>query len=382
LIIRKLTGSQTKGFIAALLWTVMPVFYTHFEFWDEKVFKSFFALPQVTQCFRLYRNFITMGYNAMSDTPSTFFVLLTIMLCLLLPVRIRSIALVAGCYSFACLLRINNILFTPLIAWLLWQRFNDDLLLSPRYFAKALATALLSFIVVFAPQFIVNKLHFGSIFTFPYILHGKANDGFEWSAFADGVQYLSGSNLAYWALGTAGLIFITDRKLQITLILWAMPVILFFMGYTYTCCDSHRFIMSTYAAMFGGLVSAEIWNKCSRSEFIRLCLVLGLSLLLVCPSAYYWERQLPWDLQQYAYGAAIANCCNWGVPVIALAIALSLYRNLYVLSFALVFIILYFLYNPYVYPVVFVLLLLYALKLAGGEVYHSITNTKSARVKN
>jgi hypothetical protein len=359
LIIRKLTNSQTKGFIAALLWTVMPFFYSHFEFWDAKVFKSFFALPQVTQCFRLYRNFITMGYNAMSDTPSTFFILLCILLCLLLPVKIRSIAIIAGIYSFACLIRINNILFAPLIAWLFWWRFNSRLL-SWRYLAMAVSAALLTFLVVFSPQFIINKLHFSNILTFPYILHGKANDGFVWSAFSDGVQYLGGSNLAYWALGTAGLLLISDRKLQTTLILWAIPVILFFMGYTYTCCDSHRFIMSSYAAIFGGLVSADIWDKTSKSEKIRLFAIIIPALLLVCPSAYYWRYQLPWDMQNYRWGITISDILNYAVPVIVAGLSISLYRNLRAMIFALTFVIIYFTGNPFLFAIIFAALLLFA----------------------
>jgi hypothetical protein len=359
-IVKKLTGSQYKGFFAALLWTVIPFFYSHFEFWDEKIFKSFFALPRDTFCFRFYRNIITMGFNAMSDTPSTFFILLCILLCLFLPVKLRSIAVIAAVYGFACLIRINNIFFAPLIAWLFWCRFNTRLL-EWRYLVKALLAAVGVFMLVFGWQLVINKLHFGHFSTFPYVLHGGANDGFRWPFVSQGIQYLGGSNLAYWALGVSGMFFISDRKLRVTLILWAVPVILFFFGYTFTYCDSHRFIMSSYSAILAAFVCADIWNKTSVSEKARLIGMLAMSLLLVCPSAYLWDYQLPWDIQKYAWGISAAHTLNYLVPVVALMIVLSFRKNIRLMLFAFVFMALYFSGNPFVFAFAFVLLLVWAL---------------------
>jgi hypothetical protein len=359
LIIRKLTGSQQKGFFAALLWAVIPFFYSHFEFWDEKIFKSFFALPKDTFCFRFYRNIITMGFNAMSDTPSTFFVLLCILLCVFMPAKIRSIALIAFVYGFACLIRINNIFFAPLIAWLLWSRFNVRLL-EWKYLAGALLTAGGVFLATFGWQLIINKMHFGHFFSFPYVLHGGANDGFRWPFVNQGIQYLAGSNLAYWALGAAGIFFVSDRKLRITLILWAVPIVLFFFGYTHTFCDSHRFIMSSYSAILAAFVCADVWNKTSPGEKARLIAMLSMSLLLVCPSAYLWDYQLPWDIQQWPWGIAVAHFLNYAVPAVALLITLSFYKNIRLMSFAFVFMILYFPGNPFIFAFVFVILLIWA----------------------
>jgi len=359
-IIRKLTGSQYKGFFTALLWTVIPFFYSHFEFWDKKIFKAFFAFPDDTFCFRLYRNIITMGFNAMSDTPSTFFVLLCILLSVFMPAKIRSIALIAFVYGFACLLRINNIFFAPLIAWLFWCRFNVRLL-EWNFLFKAMLTAVGVFLATFGWQLIINKMHFGHFFSFPYVLHGGANDGFRWPFVSQGIQYLGGSNLAYWALGTAGIFFVSDRKLRITLILWAVPVILFFFGYTFTFCDSHRFIMSSYSAILAAFVCADIWDKTSVSEKARLVAMLSISLLLVCPGAYLWDYQLPWDIQQWLWGIAATHFLNYAVPAVALLITLSFYKNTRLMVFAFMFMILYFPGNPFIFAGVFVVLLICAL---------------------
>jgi hypothetical protein len=359
-IVKKITGSQYKGFFAALLWTVIPFFYSHFEFWDGKIFKSFFVLPTDTFSFRFYRNIITMGFNAMSDTPSTFFILLCILLCLFLPARIRSIAVIAFIYGFACLIRINNIFFAPLIAWLFWCRFNTQLL-GWKYLAGAMFTAVGVFLAVFGWQLIINKMYFGHFLTFPYILHGGANDGFRWPFVSQGIQYLTGSNLAYWSLGVSGIFFVSDRKLRVSLILWAVPVILFFFGYTFTFCDSHRFIMSSYSAILAAFVCADIWEKTTSGEKVRLIVMLAMSLLLVCPSAYLWDYQLPWNIQNYSWGIPVAHCLNYAVPAIALLILLSFYKNLRLMAFAFVFMTLYFSGNPFIFAVIFLLLLIWAL---------------------
>jgi hypothetical protein len=301
-----------------------------------------------------------MGFNAMSDTPSTFFILLCILLCLFMPVKIRSIAVIAFFYGFACLIRINNIFFAPLIAWLFWCRFNTQLL-EWKYLVRAMFTAVGVFLAVFGWQLIINKLHFGHFFTFPYILHGGANDGFRWPFVSQGIQYLAGSNLAYWSLGVSGMFLISDRKLRVSLILWAVPVILFFFGYTFTFCDSHRFIMSSYSAILAAFVCADIWEKTTSGEKVRLIVMLAMSLLLVCPSAYLWDYQLPWNIQNYSWGIPVAHCLNYAVPAIALLILLSFYKNLRLMAFAFVFMTLYFSGNPFIFAVIFLLLLIWAL---------------------
>jgi hypothetical protein len=367
-IVRKLTGSQYKGFFTALLWTVIPVFYNRLEFWDERIFKSFFALPDNRLCFRFYQNIISTGFNGMSDTASTFFILLGILLCIFLPVKIRSIALISFVYGFACLIRINNIFFSPLIAWLLWCRFKVHFL-EWKYFVRALSAAIIIFLGTFGLQLIINKMHFGHYFSFPYVLHGSANAGFRWICVSQGIQYLGGSNLAYWALGVAGIFFVSGRKLQITLILWAVPIILFFFGYPYAFCDSHRFIMSSYSAVLAAFVCADVWNITTSGEKVRLIAMLSMSLLLVCPSAYFWDYQLPWNIQQWPWGIAVAHFFNYAVPAVALLITLSFHKNTRLMYFSFLFMILFFAGNPYIFAFVFVILLIWAMFLWISDIF-------------
>ena len=46
--------------------------------------------------------------------------------------------------------------------------------------------------------------------------------------------------------GISGLLFIRDRHLRIALTLAAVPLILFFFGYTHTYCDVRRFILMAF----------------------------------------------------------------------------------------------------------------------------------------
>lgn len=145
------------------------------------------------------------------------------------------------------------------------------------------------------------------------------------------------------------------------MILWTVPVILFFYGYTHTYCDAHRFIMSFYSAMLAAFVCADIWNKTSVKEKVRLLAMLSMSLLLVCPSAYSWNYQLQWDIQQWSWGIDAARVLNYAVPLIALLITLSFYKNIRLMIFSFMFMILYFPGNPFIFAVVFVILLICAL---------------------
>ncbi|MFA7230973.1 MAG: hypothetical protein WC071_06855, partial [Victivallaceae bacterium] len=75
----------------------------------------------------------------------------------------------------------------------------------------------------------------------------------------------------------------------------------------------------------------------------------------------FWDYQLVWDIQQWSWGIAVAHLLNYAIPAIALLISLSFYKNLRLMCFALIFIILYFSGNPFFFAVVFAGLLIWAL---------------------
>ena len=189
-IIKKLAVSRTKAFVAVLFLALFPFFYHYIQDWNLRYFKSFFAFPPAlfNNCF--YNIILIRGYNCMSDTPSNFLLMLSVLLILYLPARLRFVALISFIYGFACLVRVNNIFFGPLLAWLFWTRFAEKNV-NINYLFKALGIALLTFIITFLPQLIVNHLQFGSFATSPYIMHNnEAARGFKWSVLSMGINFM------------------------------------------------------------------------------------------------------------------------------------------------------------------------------------------------
>ncbi len=352
LIVRRLTGSPARALAAALIWSATPFLHHYFQYWDEGIFKSFIALPRFTLCFRFYNILVGTGFNAMSDTPAMFLILLCIVLATHLPPRLQSLLLVSALFSLSCLIRLSNIYFGPLIAWLFWRGAGESLL-RERRLALSILLCVAVFVAVFSPQFLVNYLHFGSAWTFPYILHSGAHKGFEWAFLDSGTRFLAGANHAIWVLGVLGMLFMSDRGLRVALVLWAVPLTLFFCGYNYVFADGVRFLLPTYGALIAAFVCSDIWTRTTAREKTCLLAALGGSIMLVCPSAYFWEHQLPFDLQRFAWGAKAIHLAEIVFPTLILTLAIANRRNPYLSRFYLVFLIVFFAGQPYLFLVAF-----------------------------
>jgi hypothetical protein len=361
LVIKKLTSSRFISFTATMMWSLIPFIYHYSQDWDRHIYKSFCALPSLAPGFRHYSILISTGFNGMSDCVAAMLIMLVIMLCLYLQPKNRSLFLISGIYAFACLVRINNIFYSPLIAWLFWLKMKDQFI-GIKPILKAAIPSVVVFLVVFAPQFIVNHIQFGSCFTFPYIMHeNAANDGFEYRMLHHNITFLGNINHAVWSLGTVGMLFIKDKIKRTTLVLWTVPSILFFFGYTCTSYDGVRFILPTYGAMYAAFVCCEVWQAVSSAQRKWLIGMIVISLLYVCPSGYNWEYLLPWDMQRLEWGPQFISVINILVPIGALAVTLAFFRNKYLFGFALVFVIIFFPGTPYTFVAAFCIALLRAI---------------------
>jgi len=238
--VRKLTSSTGLAFAAIMLWVVVPFFYQHTEAPDAHLFQSFFALPAFNQCFRFYTSLIKYGYNAMSDVPSTFLIMACLFLALYLKPGLRGIAAVMAVLGFACLCRINNIFFAPVLAWIFWDRHREQFK-DWKNLLIGVTVAAAAFLAIFSPQLIVNYIQDGDPLRFPYIRHSAdVYSGFQPKFILYSLQYLVCNNFAVMVMAVSGLFFISDRRLRIILSLWALPVIVFFFGYSHTgCCLSN-----------------------------------------------------------------------------------------------------------------------------------------------
>lgn len=388
MIVRKLTGSTRLAFCAIMFWVVVPFFYQHTEAPDAHIFQSFFAFPIFIQCFRFYTGLIKYGYNAMSDVPSTFLIMSCLFSALYLKPGFRGIAVVMAVFGFACLCRINNIFFAPVLAWIFWDR-HRELFQDWKKLLIGVTVASVTLFAVFSPQFIINYIQDGDPLRFPYIRHGAdVYSGFHPKFVLYSLQYLVHNNFVVMVMAVSGLFFISDRRLRITLSLWALPVIIFFFGYSHTGCDATRFILSTYPAMFAAIVAADVWRQGSKREAAYLAGALLLSFLFVAPTAWELLFVQPWDLQniggdplammlngklteadlQNHPGVRIARYAAFSASILSVALLYLLRRNRRLLYFGLMTLAVFYLGSAFVPAVLMVILLFRAIIDAVADV--------------
>ena len=376
-VVKKISSSRIKALIAVLFVVLFPFFYHYIQDWNARYFKAFCALPSDFFDNRFYNTILFRGYNCMSDTPSTFLIILSLMLSLYLPARIRSVAIISTVYGFACLCRINNIFFAPVIAWLLWTKFTEKDV-DIKYLLKAMLIAVAIVAVIFLPQLIINHIQFGSFWTLPYVLHdGPVMKGFMLSSLDTGISFMAGANYAIWAAGLSGMLFIKDRKLRTTLALWAIPVIIFFFGYPLIIADARRFILSTFGAMFAALTCVEVWQEMNTRQRTASFIVMALAVLFVTPVGYGDTNYLPFDLQEYTWGAGFINIMCVISPLAAIALAWYLRKQKRAMFFMICLGVLFYAGSLYLLAIVMTLVLIRALYDWGVEIYKSKIFAKS-----
>lgn len=376
-IIRKISSSRVKALIAVVLLALFPFFYHYLQDWSIHYFTAFCTFPSCSFDMRFYNMILIRGYNCMSDTPSVFLVMLCVMLVLYLPAKIRFAALVSFIFGFSCLVRMNNLLFSPLLGWLFWNRFTEKKF-EVKYLVKAAAVSLAAFIIGFLPQLIINHLQHGAFHITPYHEYESSN-GVKWSMLSTGIPFVAGANYAILASGLSGMLFIRDRKLRNTLVLWGIPTLLFFFGYPYIGSDARRFILSSFGAMFAAFVCTEVWAEMKLKTGIAAFLIIISGLLLVTPSGYGYTGQLPFNLQNYSWGVYFISGMTVLAPLAAVVLAWRLRRQSRPMLFVLCFAVLYYAGWVYLFPAVMVLILLWSLYDWSHEILEKL---KSARTDN
>ncbi len=312
---RKIGLSVRQAGTATLIHSVLPFVWFHLENWNKYHFPGFFALPSTPFSeygyWRYYLTCIGSGFNAMSDTPGMLAVFAVILVMLIFPLR-KSRALLAGAmFGFACLIRINYILFAPLLIFIALYRFRQS---ECRNLAGLCAWAAAGFLMIFGIQLAVNMYQFGSPLTFGYVLHYPGNaagerpsDGFTWATLAKGIhiKYLVESNLALWTAGISAILLEKSRLRRTILALWASPLIIFFFGYSHTFCDAQRFIMPTVTAMLGAFAGLQFWQSASRS--CRLTGGLVIAAILITGFPGFRDYATPFLLKASPSEIAVVN---------------------------------------------------------------------------
>ena len=333
--IRKISSARSALLVIAL-WFVMILFYHHryFHFGGDSVLssylmKSFPCLPDLTFSYSYFELLVLLGYNAVSDTMSCALVFSCIAAGLSMKPTQRNLILFSALYALSCLVRINNILFAPLLAFCLYLGYAEKLT-NLKQWARFLLTGALPFCLVFSCQLIVNAHQFGNPLTFPYSLHSYQNitRGFLFEMLPFGIRFLGINNFAYFVIGGLSLFFIRNRKNRVILSLWTLPLVFFFFGYPVVFSNGTRFILPAFAGFVAALVLADIW-KGALSEKIRCAAVLLAGVFLTAPAATEkMEQYMPWNW--YMAGMSISKS-RWiaaGVILISGAVICSFFRDL------------------------------------------------------
>lgn len=361
LILARLSSSIVKPFIGCLIWTVAQFFHFPYENFHSMTFSSMFRLPHfenmsMDPCY-IYNY---CGFNGMSDVPSMTLVLLTIYLALTKTVTHRWIITISALFGAACLVRISNVFFAPLLAYLFWRGLKEENPSLKTCLARA-ALAVVTFVVVFSPQFIINQIYFGSILTFPYVLHGSnpnatSAEGFVFSHLSFGIPYLINCNRVFMIMAAVGFLLMKSGLKRRALVLWTLPVIFFYSGYICLAASPIRFILTTYLPLCCSLPLLDAWNRNRTSgNIIAAAILVGNVLLYPALERYglRWFAYLlgltGWTIPVYlAALAAVPTFCviasvtmfrnNFNTLVILLAFLLLLYANSpHLIYFVLIF---------------------------------------------
>ena len=339
LIIRKVCGSGFKAFFAVLLWIVIPFFYFNIQDFSKEIFGSVIGLPQFSPGWRLYSLHQALCYNNLIDTSSTFFVFSTVFLALYMPPNWRLAAVVSALYGVTCLVRLNNIFFAPLLAFIFWYRLNPCWKSWPQIL-RYIVLCVGFFLLTFGVQFVFNKLHVGSFLTFPYVLVGNGTEkGFEMVCLPMHSKFLIGCNFLFFVLGVWGMIFCKDKYVRNFLILMAAPTAIFFCGHISTTTDPVRFLLSVFLPLTAAFVCAAPWRELDRRKVACLAVILAVIVLFYQPLCFKWivlPTAIPGD---YIGGLIAFACC--------LGIVLYFIRDRKFALYAGVFLLLYCLNSPW-----------------------------------
>ena len=300
-VLKNFGVKKYAAFAAVLIWALYPFFIYHAELWDAKIFKPLAALPcfldGVPDWWRFYGVCINAGFNAMSDAPGLTAVFCTLLLAQKLAVKRLNMFLVGAAFGFCCLIRINYIFFAPVLAFICFSKAPLD---NKTELLKLVAAAGAGFLALFGWQLLINQYQFGNILVFGYSLHyldfppeKRPDTGFNWSTLLEwqNIRFLVGANKFLMTGGIAGLCFLRERRLRIALTLTAVPLILFFFGYTHTYCDARRFIMMAFpvfiAAFCCGIANLSALDGRGWRKYLPVGIIPVMAVLWLMPAEIF-----------------------------------------------------------------------------------------------
>jgi hypothetical protein len=359
---KKITGSYKKSIIFALIFSIMPVFYHSFEAWDIFLFKSRFSLPDVDG-YRFYKQYLSLGFNTLPDIPSALIIISMIFYALFGKESSLYVFVISFLFAFSCLIRLNNIFMAPLVAMLFWFKFKEEYF-DLKVLLSHFAIAVFTFWAVFSMQLVINYHHFGSIFKTAYNDVNEEGKPIAISAvyyMKNSIKAMIGNNYLVMVMGVCGLIFQKDRKKQIILSLWTIPMILFFSTTHVIVLSSYRYLIAVFPGLFIAFFALPVWEEIGFKKMSVVVIALTFTFLAVAPAGMFpFSGALPFDIQVDSYGKTLAICL-YVVALLIDVLTLIVLRNNRKICFFLAFLfVLFFVGNAFLIMAMFVFVILKA----------------------
>lgn len=169
-------------------------------------------------------------------------------------------------------------------------------------------------------------------------LHGFGNPlRFSYTNYAEGAHtylawifveltslfYLS-ANCTLWSLALVALLLMRDRKLRLELLLWMLPVTLFFFAYSHGTDDPVRFILTAFPALCLAVAASGVWNRFRLPDAAAAAAVVAgwfsaPANLSAGSWKFYWEEPLRMILRRNGFHwpeAAMLLLCAAGIAVL------------------------------------------------------------------
>ena len=358
LLVYRLERSLAKAALCVVLSLAMAVFYfpiIYLKSGGVQLYKAVFAFPVFNIASRLqfYIN-EHLGINGMSDALSCCLLLFSILAALYLPLRKRYTLLIAIVFGYNCLIRLPNVCFLPLFAYIIWHRLANHQQRSAAYLAH-IGVAFISLLLLSLPQMLANYYQFAGYFTFPHVLHpARVAEGFAVDALGQGCQFLVSTNYLYLVLCIWGLSGMADGFTRRLLVLWGLPLTIFYCGYPDIANSGNpiRFLLPVHGAWLAAVVCCPTWKRLSAWRKPMLIAIIALAALTVAPC----QRQQPpyhYLLHLYDWGADLVAISNLVMPALTIGlICLCYFRQRKVLVHGLGFALLFFSGSPYLIAVV------------------------------
>jgi len=358
-LLRRICNSAWIAFSAIALWQLIPKIFILLELPTQGVIFSPLGLFHSDYIFQAYQ-FCLMGLNPLSEWCS---VLLVFSVALIASARSGQgwrYPLAGAILGLACLVRLNNVFWAPLVVYLFW-RSDCEKLVNWRYLLKMALLAGAAFWLVFVWQLVVNRIQFGNCLTFPYILHSAAiHAGFQFGNLIGSSNY----NLKILAVPLcwtfAGLAVMRHAPMRNALILWVLPMLFFFCGFSVTG-QHYRFFMPLFYGMTAAVVAVEFWPRLNWPRRLLMATTVLLLVLPMLPFAWTWNGPGFLPLIHFLRQIAV-------FPLLALCLWLF-WRDWQALGFIGLTAVLVLLSLPLVYLAVLILLLIYAMTSILREIW-------------